>query len=216
MNPTPTVDAWHDTTLGEAAAKALSKNGFDAVYVETPDEAVSKVMAFIAKGKSVGFGGSMTIKALAIQERAKDLGAVVLDHNAPGISAEQKLETLRKQLTCDVFVSGSNAVTLEGDIVNVDGNGNRVAALTFGPAKTVVVVGVNKIVRDMDEAMARIECYASPMNNKRLEKTNPCVKSGLCEDCEATTRICRVYQILRRKPSLSDFTVIIVGSYLGY
>ena len=216
MNPTPAVDAWHDATLGDAAVKALKKNGFDALFVATPDEAIDKVMSFIAKGKTVGFGGSMTVKALGIQEKAKELGAEILDHNAPGLSPEDKLAILRRQLTCDVFVSGSNAVTLEGDIVNVDGNGNRVAALTFGPSKTVVVVGVNKVVRDMDEAMARIESYASPMNNKRLDKTNPCVKSGLCEDCEATTRICRVYQILRRKPSLSDFTVIIVGSYLGY
>ncbi len=216
MNPTPQVDAWHDATLGEAAVKALKKNGFDAIFAATPDEAVEKVMAFIAKGKTVGFGGSMTVKALGIQEKAKALGAEILDHNAQGLSPDGKLAVLRRQLTCDVFVSGSNAVTLEGDIVNVDGNGNRVAALTFGPAKTVVVVGVNKIVRDLDEAMARIESYASPMNNKRLDKTNPCVKTGLCEDCEGATRICRVYQILRRKPSLSDFTVVIVGARLGY
>ncbi|HOX16834.1 MAG TPA: lactate utilization protein [Spirochaetales bacterium] len=216
MNPTPQVDAWHDATLGEAAVKVLKKNGFDAVFAATPEEAVEKVMAFIAKGKTVGFGGSMTVKALGIQEKAKELGAEILDHNAQGLSPDGKLAVLRRQLTCDVFVSGSNAVTLEGDIVNVDGNGNRVAALTFGPAKTVVVVGVNKIVRDLDEAMARIESYASPMNNKRLDKTNPCVKTGLCEDCEGATRICRVYQILRRKPSLSDFTVVIVGARLGY
>ena len=102
------------------------------------------------------------------------------------------------------------------DILNVDGNGNRVAALTFGPSKTVVVVGVNKIVRDLDEAFARLESYASPMNNKRLDRPNPCVKTGLCEDCQGETRICRAYQILRRKPSLSDFTVIVVGESLGY
>ena len=112
--------------------------------------------------------------------------------------------------------SGSNAVTLEGDIVNVDGAGNRVAALTFGPKKTVVVVGANKIVRDLDEAFERLETFASPMNNKRLDRPNPCVKSGHCEDCHGEARICRVYQILRRRPSLSDFTVIIVGEALGY
>ena len=105
---------------------------------------------------------------------------------------------------------------MEGEIVNVDGNGNRVAALTFGPKKTVVVVGLNKVVRDLDEAFARIETRASPMNNKRLERPNPCTKTGLCEDCHGEGRICRVYQILSRRPFLSDFTVIIVGESLGY
>lgn len=213
MNP---VETWHAEALGAQAVKALQKNGFDAVYAATAAEAADKVLSYIKSGASVGFGGSMTVKALGIQEKAAAKGAVLLDHNAPGLAPEKKLEILRKQLTCDVFVSGSNAVTLEGDIVNVDGNGNRVAALTFGPSKAVVVVGTNKIVRDLDEAFARVETYASPMNNKRLDKPNPCVKTGTCEDCQGETRICRVYQILRRKPSLSDFTVVIVGENLGF
>ncbi len=210
------IDAWRDETIGAAAVKALQKNGFDAVYVPDIQEAAKRVMAFIDTGKTVGFGGSMTIKALRIAEQAQDLGAVILDHNAPGLTPEQKIEILRSQLTCDVFVSSSNAVTLEGYLVNVDGNGNRVAALTFGPKKTIVVVGTNKIVRNLEEAQVRIETIASPMNNKRLDKPNPCVKTGLCQDCALETRICRVYQVLRRRPFLSDFTVIVVGSFIGF
>jgi hypothetical protein len=210
------VEAWRHETIGTAAVKALQKNGFDAVYVSTAEEAAQRVMAFIASGNTVGFGGSMTIKALGIADRAQELGAVVLDHNAPGLSPEKKLEILRSQLTCDVFISSSNAVTLEGYLVNVDGNGNRVAALTFGPKKTLVVVGTNKIVRNLQEAQDRIETLASPMNNKRLDKPNPCVKTGTCQDCALETRICRAYQVLRRRPSLSDFTVIVVGTALGF
>jgi len=210
------VKTWRDETIGNAAVKALQKNGFDAVYVADIEEAAQRVMAFIEKGKTIGFGGSMTIKALRIPEKAQELGAIILDHNAPGLTPEKKLEILRSQLTCDVFISSSNAVTLEGYIVNVDGNGNRVAALTFGPKKTIVVVGTNKIVRNEQEAWNRIETLASPMNNKRLDKPNPCVKTGLCQDCALETRICRAYQVLRRRPSLSDFTVIIVGSHLGF
>jgi L-lactate utilization protein LutB len=213
MNP---VDQWHYETLGRAACEALKKNGFEAMYVATGREALERVAEFIKPGMKMGFGGSMTVKAIGVPEKAKELGAVILDHNAPGIDKDRKLEVMRAQLSCDLFVSGSNAITLEGDIVNVDGNGNRVAALTFGPKKTVVVVGANKIVRDIDEALARIETVASPMNNKRLERPNPCVKTGTCEDCRGETRICRVYQILRRKPSLSDFTVVIVGESLGF
>ncbi len=213
MNPT---EQWQYETLGRAACEALKKNGFDAAYLPTGAEALAKLASLIKPGMKVGFGGSMTVKALGLAERIGALGAQLLDHNAPGLDKEAKLAVMRAQLSCDLFVAGSNAVTLDGDIVNVDGNGNRVAALTFGPKKTVVVVGANKIVRDIDEALARIETRAAPLNNKRLDRPNPCVKSGQCEDCQGDTRICRVYQILRRRPSLSDFTVLVVGESLGY
>ncbi|GAB1484205.1 lactate utilization protein [Treponema sp.] len=216
MDPIVAVDAWRDKLLGERAVNALKKNGFDAVYVDDIQAAADKIMSFIGPGKNIGFGGSMTVKALRIAERAKEMGAVILDHNASDLKGEEKLAIMRKQLTCDVFVSGSNALTLNGEIVNIDGNGNRVAALSFGPLKTVVVMGTNKIVRDLDAAQERMETYAAPMNNKRFEKPNPCTKSGTCEDCSTDTRICRIYQVLRRRPSQSDFTVIVVGSYLGY
>lgn len=213
MNP---VEQWHNETLGKAACEALKKSGFDAVYVATGAEALERVAAMIKPGMKVGFGGSMTVKAIGVDQKAKALGAEILDHNAPGLEPERKMEILRGQLTCDLFVSGSNAITLDGDIVNVDRNGNRVGALSFGPKKTVVVVGTNKIVRDIDEALARIETTASPMNNKRLSMPNPCVKTGTCEDCRGEARICRIYQILRRKPGMSDFTVIVVGESLGF
>jgi len=210
------VEEWRYETVGKSACEALKRNGFDARYVGTGGEALEIVASFIKSGMNVGFGGSMTLRAIGAPEKAKALGAVILDHNAPGLAPERKLEILRAQLSCDLFLSGSNAVTLEGDIVNVDGNGNRVAALSFGPRKTVVVVGANKIVRDLDEALARLETVASPMNNKRLDRPNPCVRTGTCEDCRGESRICRVYQILRRRPSLSDFTVVVAGEALGF
>jgi len=210
------IRMWRNDTLGEAAVKALKKNGFDAVYVRTGAEAADLVAKHFKKGASVGFGGSMTVKAIGVQDRAAAAGCELLDHNAPGLAPEAKGAILRRQLTSDVFVSGSNAVTLDGEIVNVDGTGNRVAALSFGPAKTVVVVGINKVVRDLDEAFARIETSAAPMNNKRLDRPNPCVKAGACMDCDGDTRICRIYQILRKRPGGTDFTVIVVGEDLGY
>jgi len=210
------VDVWQFETVGKAACEALKRSGFNALFVHKGGEALELIASFVKPGMSVGFGGSMTLRAIGAQERVRSMGARILDHSAPGLDPAGRLEVLRAQLTCDLFLSSSNAVTLEGDIVNVDGNGNRIAALTFGPRKTVVVVGANKIVRDLDEALARLETRASPMNNKRLECGNPCVKTGLCEDCHLETRICRVYQILRRRPSLSDFTVIVVAESLGF
>jgi hypothetical protein len=210
------VELWSRETRAQRACAALIKNGFDAVYVNTAQEATELVMQFIKPGMKLGFGGSMTIKTLGIQDKASQVGAQVLDHNKPGLGADEKLDILRAQLTCDVFICSANAVTMKGEMLNIDGNGNRVAALTFGPKKNVVVAGTNKIVADVGAAWERMEAYASPMNNKRLAKNNPCVKAGHCMDCQNPTRICRVYQILKRKPSLSDYTVILVGEDLGY
>jgi len=201
---------------GQKVVAALKKNGFDALYLPNASLAAEKVLEFIQAGAKVGFGGSVTVKSMNIQERAASKGAIVLDHNRPGLSAEEKTEVLRAQLTCDVFVSSSNAVTMEGYLFNVDGNGNRVAALTFGPKKNVVVAGINKVVTNLDEAYERMKAYAAPLNNIRLQKPNPCATSGYCADCALPTRICRVYHILKRRPSLSDFTVIIVGEELGF
>lgn len=210
------VEMWSATARGEQARAALAKNGFEAVFVKTKDEAAELVMKFVKPGMKLGFGGSMTIKALGIPEKAKEAGAEILDHNKPGLAAEEKLAILRAQLSCDLFLCSVNALTLKGEMMNIDGNGNRVAAMTFGPKKNVVVVGANKIVADENEAWARIKAWASPMNNKRLSKENPCVKMGQCMDCQNPGRICRVYQTLRRRPSLSDYTVIIVGESLGF
>jgi len=210
------VEMWSAAARAEVTCAALVKHGFDAVFVQTKEEAADLVMKFIKPGMKIGFGGSMTIMALGIQGKAEAAGAVLLDHNRPGITPGERVEVMRSQLTCDVFVSSSNAVTMKGEILNIDGNGNRVAALTFGPRKTVVVMGANKIAVDEKEAWDRIEAWASPMNNKRLARENPCVKAGQCMDCQNPGRICRVYQVLRRKPFPSDFTVIIVGENLGY
>lgn len=210
------VEEWRYETIGREACEALKRAGFEAHFVQNGAEALEFIAALVKPGLKVGLGGSMSLRSIGVHDRLRAMGADILDHNAPGLDQGRKIEILRAQLTCDLFLSSSNAVTLEGDIVNVDGNGNRIAALTFGPRKTVVVVGANKIVRDLDEALARIETMAAPMNNKRLDRPNPCVKSGTCEDCRNETRICRAYQILRRKPTLSDFTVIVVGESLGF
>lgn len=210
------VEQWSRETRAQRACAALLKNGFDAVYVKTAAEAAELVMKFIQPGMKLGFGGSMTVKALGIQDKAAQVGAQVLDHNKPGLGAEEKLSILRAQLTCDVFISGINAITSDGHIVNVDANGNRVGAMSFGPLKVVVVAGTNKIVPDIEAAFARLEQIAGPMNNKRLGRPNPCTKSGYCMDCNGPMRACRIYQILKRKPALIDFTVIIVGEDLGY
>ncbi len=210
------VELWSAAKRAEHACNALVKNGFEAVFVETSEKAAELVMGYIKEGMNLGFGGSMTLKTLGIADKAREKGANILDHNVPGLSPDEKMEILRRQLTCDIFLCSVNALTLKGEMMNIDGNGNRVAAMSFGPKKNIVVAGANKIVANEEEAWARIKAKASPMNNKRLAKENPCVKTGFCMDCNNPTRICRTYQILRRKPLLSDYTVIVVGEDLGF
>ena len=105
---------------------------------------------------------------------------------------------------------------MDGYLVNVDGVGNRVAAMSFGPKKVVVITGINKITRDIESALDRVKLIAAPKNTKRLEKPNPCGKTGICMDCQGETRICNIYTVMKKKPTASDITVIIVGEILGY
>jgi L-lactate utilization protein LutB len=213
MNP---VETWRAEAIAETTVEALKKNGFDAVNAKTGSEALQIISKYYKKGAGIAFGGSMTVKDLGIQEKAVAAGCEILDHNVPGLSPEEKTKIMKRQLTSDIFICSTNAVSMEGELFNIDGTGNRVAALSFGPEKVIIVAGINKIVRDADEAFARMEMYASPMNNKRLNTQNPCIKSGVCIDCSGDTRICRIYHVLRKRPRLSDFTVIIVGESLGY
>ena len=127
------TENWHAETLGKSACAALEKNGFDTRYFATGAEALAYLESLAKPGMTVGIGGSMTLLALGASDALAALGARILDHSAKGLTPEQKLETMRAQLTCDLFLSSSNAITLDGEIFNVDGNGNRVAALTFGP-----------------------------------------------------------------------------------
>lgn len=214
------IGEWHDGAIAGRVVKALKKNGFEAVYFPLRQDAVKFVIDFVTPGMSVGLGGSATIKQLGIPEQAREKGADVLDHGQPDLSPEEQQDVRRRELVCDLFLSSTNAITLDGFLVNVDGIGNRVAALSFGPKKVIVVAGVNKICQDIDAAFERIRTYAAPMNNKRyLALTgldNPCSTSGVCMDCKRESRICRIYSVIKRRPMITDYTVILVGESLGY
>jgi len=208
--------SWHYEALGNRVVESLRKNGFEAEFCASAADAAEKILALIPEGSSVGFGGSWTVKALGIQEKLSGKGNTILDHGAPGLSNEERMEVRKKQLTCDVFLSGTNAVTLDGKLVNTDGNGNRVAAMIFGPGKVIVVMGANKIVRDLESAEERIQMVAAPVNNKRLGLPNPCTQAGLCMDCQTQTRICNVTTVISKRPRSTPFHVFIVGEELGF
>lgn len=219
-NPTDTfvneMNTWHGNTLGNKTVEALRKNRFDASFFETRNETANAVMQMISPGMEVAFGGSQTAKQLNLQQLVTDKGATILDHNAAGLSEDQKLEVMRKQQICDVFICSSNAISLQGELFNIDGNGNRVAAMAFGPKKVIVIVGVNKLVADEEAAWQRIRTIAAPINFKRLNRPNPCTKQGICMNCNLPTRGCNIYVATRRKPPLTDFSVFIVNDSLGF
>lgn len=210
------VQNWHSEALGQKAVTALQKNGFKAVYFPEQEAAAQYVLSFIDQDMKVGIGGSMTLNELGLPEKATDKGANVLNHNLPGQTPEEKLELRRQQLLSDVFLTSSNGITLEGHLVNIDGVGNRIAAMTFGPKKVIIVAGINKISKDVETALKRIELECSPKNNKRLNQPNPCVSSGVCMDCKGSTRICNIYTVTKRKPSATDVEIVLIGETLGY
>ena len=205
--------------MDERTAKTmdnLKRHGFDVRFCQTVQEANQVIDSFVKPGAAVGFGGSMTIKEMETAAFLAPKAIEVIDHNLPGQSAEKKAEMRRRELCCDVFLTSSNAVTEDGKLYNVDGAGNRIAAMTFGPGKVIVVCGVNKIVPDLDAAHERVLQIAAPLNNTRLETGNPCTRTGHCVDCQAEGRICRVTAVMDRRPMATDITIILVDQKLGY
>ena len=207
---------WHAETIATRTIQALEKNNFSAVYFVDKQSAIEKAISLVPEGASAGFGGSWTLKQLGLANTLAAKGHEVFDHNQPNLSLEESLAIRKKQLSCDTFFSSSNAITMDGQLVNVDGTGNRVGAMMFGPRQVVVIAGVNKIVSDLDSAMERIETYAAPINNKRLNRPNPCTVTGICMDCQGPARICNITTILHKKPGAILFTVILVGETLGF
>jgi L-lactate utilization protein LutB len=194
----------------------LEKNYFQASYVANKDEALKKILELIPTDVSVGIGGSATLNEIGLVAELEKRGNIIYNHGKPGISKEEAAELRHKELSSDVFLTSSNAVTMEGELVNVDGNGNRVAAMVFGPKKVMVIAGVNKIVPDCAAAIERVKLFAAPLNNKRLNIPNPCTINGNCMDCHGSSRICKVTTIMHQKPANTDVHVIIVGEELGF
>jgi L-lactate utilization protein LutB len=207
---------WAGRQRLELAAKALTKHGFSTVVVETKEEAAAKVLEMIPAGAKVGIGGSITVRELGLVDALGARGNTVYQHWKPGLTREEEMAIRRAQLTSDVFLASSNAVTLSGELVNIDGVGNRVASEFFGPGKIILIAGVNKITKDVTDGIWRTRNIAAPANGHRLNIKTPCGVAGYCNDCDSPERFCRVLVVLERQPSRSDITVVLVNEDLGY
>ena len=216
MSLTNELMSWSHEQRCEKAVESLGRNGFTAVYCRTAKEAHDYIIRHGSEAASVGFGGSRTIVDLGVQQFFEDQGKEILNHGLPGLEPAQKMEIMRRQLTCDLFLTGTNAVTLSGCLVNIDATGNRAASMFFGPQKVIIVAGRNKIVEgDAMEAMQRVKSWATPPNAKRLNFNTPCARTGFCSNCNSPERLCRVTTILERKPRFTDIRVLVVNEEMG-
>lgn len=204
---------WQLDLRAKKCVDVLRKNGFDAEYHPDKDGVRERVMRECEKASSIGFGGSMTVVELGIYDTLKESGKKLFDHGH--VPQGEKAAARLGQLTCDLFLTGTNAVTLTGVLVNLDMNGNRTNAMTFGPRKIVVVAGCQKVVADVADGIRRIKTFVAPRNTKRLKLATPCATTGFCEDCNSPQRICRVYSMIERKPPHSDITVLLCGEPMG-
>ena len=169
------------------------------------------------KVKTVSWGGSMTVVASGVYEALKQrTDLTLIDTYDRTVSPEESMNRRRQALAADLFVMGSNAVTETGTLVNLDMFGNRVAGLTFGPKNVIVLVGRNKIVDDIEEAMYRIKNYAAPVNAARLDKKTPCVKTGYCDDCKSPDRICNTWTITEKSYPKGRIKVVLINEDLGF
>ncbi len=198
------------------AVESLRRNGFTALFLKSSEEAADYILSEAESALSVGFGGSMTIKDLNVELRLLEQGKEILNHGAVGLSFEERMDIMRRQLTCDLFLCGTNALTMSGLLVNIDGAGNRVASMIFGPRKVIVVAGRNKLVDgDVAAAVDRVRNWASPPNARRLNYRTPCAATGFCSDCSTPERICRAVAVLERKPKYTDLRVLVVNEEMG-
>ncbi len=214
MTKADTVWLWKK--LAGMSIENLKRHGFDAHFFYTPDEALEMVFDMAKGHTTFGFGGSDTIRSLGIVHELKAMGKTVYDHWQEGLVKEEDMKIRLQQGRCDCFFCSANAVSATGELVNVDGIGNRTSAMTFGPKHVVMIAGMNKVTPDLESALRRVQEVAGPMRAKSLGMQTPCVKTGVCSDCDSPQRICRITTILHRRPMLTPMTVILINEALGF
>lgn len=200
---------------GQILVKNLKSRHFDAYYCATSREALEKALELIPKGATIGWGGSATAKAIGLMDaiRCGDYRPYDRDNAA----TPQKRETLMKQsLLADVFITGANALSLDGQMVNIDGTGNRLGGIVYGPDAVLVIAGMNKVVATLEDAVTRARTVAAPMNKQRFPLQTPCEVTGACADCKSDGCICNQILITRNCRPAGRIKLILVGEDLGF
>ena len=211
----PLVEKQRNERLAQTIIKNLKRRHMEGFYCATADEAVKKVSELIDDGNSVTWGGTMTVRDMGIPDFLRNRGTLeVLDRDLVETPEEKQAMYLRAFST-DVYLTSANAISGDGVIVNIDGNGNRVAAITWGPKKVIFVIGLNKVAQNVEAALARARSTASPINAARFDIKTPCQTDGVCHNCNSPESICNYVHFLRNSPK-GRHTVVLVGETLGY
>ena len=195
--------------------KNLARRNIEAFYCPTAREAVEKVLEMIPAGSSVTWGGSMSIRDIDIPAALANAGKYEVYDRDKAPDRAAATEIYLKAFSCDYYLSSANAITEDGVIVNIDGTGNRVAAITFGPRNVIFVIGMNKLTQNVDAALARARSLAAPVNTARFDIQTPCKLDGVCHNCLSDDCICNYIHYLRHSPK-GKHKVILVGESLGY
>ena len=195
--------------------KALESRNHDAYYAESAEAALAKALELIPEGSSIGWGGSMTTEAIGLNDAIKNGNYNALDRDAVA-DMDERNAIMRSHNAADYFLTSCNAMSEDGVMVNIDGVGNRVACLAYGPAYVIMVVGMNKIVKTFDDAMSRAKNIASPINAQRFDIKTPCKQTGYCADCKSPNRICCSTLITSFSLKPGRFKIILVNDDLGF
>ena len=201
--------------LGAKVVQALKNRFFDAWYVDDPAEALDKIQSLIPMDHTVSWGGSLTLNELGVKERLALEGYKVLDRDKSQDPAE-RTEIMRQALLCDTYLTGCNAISEDGQLVNIDGYGNRVAAMIFGPRQVIIAAGMNKIAKTLNDAVVRARTIAAPSNVQRFPDIQaPCSKTGSCADCVSADCVCNFFVTTRMCKPAGRIKIILIGSDLG-
>ena len=210
---TPTEQ--RNALLAEHLIKHLHRRHIEAFYCPTPADAVEKVSSLIADGSIVSWGGSMTIRDMHLPEALERRGTLqLLDRDK--VEGPAVRDMYLKAFDADVYLTSANALSEDGVIVNIDGNGNRVAAITWGPKKVIHVIGLNKVAPTVEAAIARARSTAAPINAQRFDLHTPCQADGVCHNCNSADSICSYIHLLRNVRNEGRHIVVLVGEPLGY
>ena len=199
---------------GPKVADALNKRHFEAYYVSDKEAAVKKILEIIPSKHSVAWGGTMTMDQLGLKDKLSAAGYTLIDRDK-GATLEEREKIMHEALNCGSFIMSSNAITEDGQLFNIDGKGNRVAALIYGPQNVIIIAGMNKVVQDMDAAYDRVRGYAAPANAQRFDIDTPCKKIGECADCLSSSTICAQFVTTRICKPAGRIKVVLIGEELG-
>lgn len=212
MNP---VQTYYET-LAATVISNMEKRQIEGCYCPTSQEAKEKALSFLNENSLVSFGGSMTLGETGTLDALRESSSIRLLDRATAKTPEEAADIYHQALLADTYFMGCNAITAQGELVNIDGTGNRVAALIYGPKQVILMAGMNKIVPTIEEAVNRVRNTATPPNCIRLDKKTPCASTGVCHDCLSGDCICNQIVVTRRNGIPGRIKVILVGETLGY